>query len=98
MTVRAPVLWVLVLTALAETQHASAAGPERLNLVFACSAQNDLYRLLAAAGQAYPRLATAAEVVADVAPVPRPPPNFRLASYDAGSRTATLAWEPSPDM
>jgi hypothetical protein len=44
------------------------------------------------------RLATAAEVVADVAPVPRPPPNFRLASYDAGSRTATLAWEPSPDM
>jgi hypothetical protein len=44
------------------------------------------------------RLATAAEVVVDVAPVPRPAGNFRVASYSAPSRTATLAWEPSPDV
>jgi hypothetical protein len=44
------------------------------------------------------RLATAAEVVVSVAPVPRPAGNFRVASYNAASRTATLAWEPSPDV
>jgi len=44
------------------------------------------------------RLATAAEVTADVAPVPRPVGNFRVASYSAASRMATLAWEPSPDV
>lgn len=43
------------------------------------------------------RLATAAEVSVSVAPVARPAGNFRVASYGAASRTATLAWEPSPD-
>jgi hypothetical protein len=44
------------------------------------------------------RLATATEVVVNVAPMPRPAGNFRVASYSAPSRTATLAWEPSPDV
>jgi len=44
------------------------------------------------------RLATAAEVTADMAPVPRPPGNFRVASYSTASRAATLVWEPSPDV
>lgn len=44
------------------------------------------------------RPATAAEVEISVAPIPRPPENFRVASYDAQTRTATLAWQPSPDL
>jgi len=44
------------------------------------------------------RLATAAEVIVNVAPVPRPAGNFRVASYNVASRTATLAWDPSPDV
>lgn len=44
------------------------------------------------------RLATAAEVTADVTPVPRPAGNFRIASYSAASLTATFAWEMSPDV
>ena len=44
------------------------------------------------------RLATAAEVVIKVAPVPRPVGNLRAASYSVPTRTATLAWEPSPDV
>lgn len=53
---------------------------------------------IAARDRAGNRLATAAEVAADVAPVPRPAGNFHVASYSAASRTATLAWEPSPDV
>jgi hypothetical protein len=45
-------------------QQDSAAGAERLNLVFACRAENDVSRLLAAEGRAYPRFPTAAEAVA----------------------------------
>ena len=44
------------------------------------------------------RLATAAEIAIQLAPVPRPPEAFRLASYDPVTRTAALAWQPSPDI
>jgi hypothetical protein len=44
------------------------------------------------------RLALAAEVTVVVAPLPRPPEDFRLAAYDDLSRCATLAWTPSPDV
>ena len=44
------------------------------------------------------RLATAAEVEINVAPLPRPPDDFRVIAYDAQTRTATLAWQPSPDL
>ena len=43
-------------------------------------------------------LATAAEVAVNVTPVARPPSNFRMTAYDAQTRTATLAWELSPDL
>ena len=43
-------------------------------------------------------LATAAEVEIDVAPLPRPPSNFRVSDYDAQGRMATLSWEKSPDL
>ncbi len=44
------------------------------------------------------RLASAAEVEIAVAPLPRPPEDFRVSVYDPNARTATLAWEPSPDL
>jgi hypothetical protein len=44
------------------------------------------------------RLATAAEIVVQVTPLPRPPKNFRVLGYDAESRKATLAWDASPDV
>ena len=44
------------------------------------------------------RLATAAETAAAVSPVPRPPGDFHVDSYDSENRVATLAWEPSPDV
>jgi hypothetical protein len=44
------------------------------------------------------RLATAAEVAIDVTPVARPAQAFRAAAYDAQTRVATLAWDPSPDI
>jgi hypothetical protein len=44
------------------------------------------------------RLATAAEVAVNVAPTPRPPEAFRVSAYDPVSRTATLAWNLSPDV
>ena len=44
------------------------------------------------------RLASAAEVEISVAPLPRLPHNFRLTAYDAQTRRAALAWQPSPDL
>lgn len=44
------------------------------------------------------RLASAAEVQIAVAPLPRPPDDFRVIAYDAQTHTATLAWQPSPDL
>jgi hypothetical protein len=44
------------------------------------------------------RPATAAEVEVAVAPLPRPPEDFRVSVYDPNGRTATLAWDPSPDL
>ncbi len=44
------------------------------------------------------RAATAAEREVSLAPFPRPPADFVLAEYDPGTRTATLAWTPSPDV
>jgi hypothetical protein len=44
------------------------------------------------------RLATAAEIETDLSPPARPPENFRVASHDPQTRTAMLAWQPSPDV
>jgi hypothetical protein len=44
------------------------------------------------------RQATAADVSVDVTPVPRPPTEFRLSSYDPQAGIAMLDWEPSPDV
>jgi len=44
------------------------------------------------------RSATAAEVQVTLSPPPRPPENLRLADYDPATRTAHLAWDPSPDL
>jgi len=44
------------------------------------------------------RLATTAEIETNLSPPARPPENFRVASYDPQARTATLAWQPSPDV
>ena len=59
-------------------------GPWRLAVVAVDAAHN--------------RLASTAEIQVTVAPLPRPPGNFRVTTYDAQTRTATLAWEPSPDL
>jgi len=40
-----------------------AAEPAPLNLVFACAADNDLYRVMTAEGTAYPRHASASQAV-----------------------------------
>jgi hypothetical protein len=53
---------------------------------------------IAAIDAAGNRLATAAEVACSLAPAPRPVGRFRLESYEPVARTATLAWEPSPDV
>ena len=42
---------------------AFAAEPAPLNLVFACAADNDLYRVMTAGGTAYPRQASASQAV-----------------------------------
>ena len=42
---------------------AVSAEPAPLNLVFACAADNDLYRVMTAEGTAYPRLASASQAV-----------------------------------
>jgi hypothetical protein len=44
------------------------------------------------------RLATAAETTVAVTPLPRPVGNMHIAAYDAQARTATLAWDASPDV
>jgi hypothetical protein len=44
------------------------------------------------------RLETAAEASVIVAPVPRPPSDFRVGSYSPEDHVATLTWEPSPDV
>jgi len=44
------------------------------------------------------RLAEASTIACDVLPLPRPPTNFGVASYDPGGATATLAWQKSPDV
>ncbi|MBM4018423.1 MAG: hypothetical protein FJ288_08885 [Planctomycetes bacterium] len=44
------------------------------------------------------RLTPAAEIALNLAPVPRPPGDFRVASYDPVARQAMLAWQPSPDV
>ena len=44
------------------------------------------------------RLESAADVEIAVAPLPRPPEAFRVSAYDPGTRVATLAWDPSPDL
>jgi hypothetical protein len=44
------------------------------------------------------RLDAAAEVSATVAPVPRPPADFRVTSYSSEDRVVTLSWDPSPDV
>lgn len=44
------------------------------------------------------RLSSVAEIEAAMTPLPRPPTEFRLASYAPLARTATLAWQPSPDL
>ena len=43
---------------------ADAGAADRLNLVFACTADNDLFRVLSAAETPYPRYSSAAEAVA----------------------------------
>jgi hypothetical protein len=44
------------------------------------------------------RLATAAEVIAEVRTLPRPAADVRMTAYDAGTHVATLTWDPSPDL
>jgi hypothetical protein len=53
---------------------------------------------VAAVDAAGNRVAPAAETAAAVSSVARPPPAFRVDSYDSENRVATLAWEPSPDV
>jgi len=59
--------WLVAVVSVLLFQPASAAGAERQSLVFACRADNDVYRLVAAEGRAYPRFSTAAEAVAAAA-------------------------------
>lgn len=47
---------------------------------------------------AHNRLANAAETQVTVAPLPQPPGNFRVTTYDAQTHRATLAWESSPNL
>jgi len=44
------------------------------------------------------RLATAAEAVVVVNMLPRPATRLRFAAYDTGARSATIAWDASPDI
>ena len=44
------------------------------------------------------RLATAAEVEAHIATVPRPTTGLRVAAYDPQTQAVTLEWQPSPDV
>ncbi len=58
-----------------------------------------IHRLaVAAIDAARNRLASAAETQIPVSPLPRPPENYRVAAYEPDTRTATLAWDPSPDV
>jgi hypothetical protein len=44
------------------------------------------------------RRGTVTETDAQVASLPRPPKNFRTTHYEPGTRQASLAWNPSPDV
>jgi hypothetical protein len=55
MTFRTSALPILALSLAVAAQPASAETPQRTGLVFYCAADNDLYRVLTAAGATYPR-------------------------------------------